>query len=108
MNVNMETKQITPMAIKEEMTWSKEIRKNGITKRISVEKVENGYIITINKYGRDETKKNSTYSDECRKFISKENPFEGEEADGNDKSTDKDSVKTIVKSALESMGGMDM
>ena len=40
------TKDVTPQT-----RWSKEISDGNMTKRLSVESVENGFIITINKYG---------------------------------------------------------
>lgn len=56
--------------------WSKEVRSDDVTKRIEVEEVTNGYIITVSKYGTGEDGK---YMDECTKKISSTNPFEKEE-----------------------------
>jgi hypothetical protein len=57
--------------------WEKSETANGITKRVCVEQVENGYVITMEKYGNsDEDEK---YTNECKKYISKKNPLEGTE-----------------------------
>lgn len=50
---------------------------SGNSKTICVEKVENGYVITIDKYkastGEGDNYKSGGYT--CKKYISKENPF---------------------------------
>ena len=61
--------------------WSKSQEVNGVTNSITVKEVENGFIIEINKYGRDTTKKDSNYYDESKSYISKTNPLDGQEAD---------------------------
>lgn len=61
--------------------WSKSQEVNGVTNSITVREVENGFIIEINKYGRDTTKKDSEYCDESKSYISKTNPLNGQEAD---------------------------
>lgn len=55
--------------------WEKSESVDGMTKRVCVEQVENGYVITMEKYGSsgDEEK----YTSECKKYISKKNPLEG-------------------------------
>jgi hypothetical protein len=63
-----------------------------------VEKVENGYFITISKYGRNEKEKDSEYIDECKKFISETNPLENNESDKKDSN-----IKSVVSSALNSI-----
>ena len=52
--------------------WEKSETANGMTKRVCVEQVENGYVITMEKYGQlgDDEK----YTNECKKYISKKNP----------------------------------
>ena len=56
--------------------WEKSESINGITKRVSVEQVENGFIVTMSKYGSS-SEEGSKYIDECKKYISKKNPLEG-------------------------------
>lgn len=50
------------------------LRTNGISKSVEVEEVENGFVITIRKWGREEG--SDEYCDECKKYISKTNPLE--------------------------------
>lgn len=51
--------------------------KDGSTKNIEVEEVENGFLITVNTYtpssGKEDKYVDSKY--ECKKFISQTNPF---------------------------------
>ncbi len=56
------------------MRIRKSITKDDLTKTIEVEQVENGYIITIEKYGRES--KDSEYISECKRYISETNPLE--------------------------------
>lgn len=79
-------------------TIEKTIKKDGISKTLHVEKVENGYIITISKYGRNEKEKDSEYIDECKKFISETNPLENNESDKKDSN-----IKSVVSSAFNSI-----
>jgi len=58
----------------ESKKWEISESKNGITKRMCVEKVENGFIITKSKYGEI----NGEYIDEDKKYISTKNPLEEE------------------------------
>lgn len=68
----------TPEVKKDKVEFEKTLRtKEGLTKRICIEKVENGYIISISMYGEIEGK----YVDECKKFISKTNPLKTEKSD---------------------------
>jgi len=62
--------------------WSKQETADGITKRVDVEEVSNGYIITIEKYGTKEGE--SEYINECTKKISMTNPFAKEEDNDDD------------------------
>jgi hypothetical protein len=58
--------------------WEKSETSDGITKRVSVEQVENGYIVTMEKYGKPSMDdEDSKYTNECKKYISKKNPLEG-------------------------------
>ena len=54
--------------------WEKSETTDGITKRVCVEQVENGFVITMEKYGSGLDEK---YTSECKKYISKKNPLEG-------------------------------
>jgi len=73
--------------------WSKQETADGITKRVDVEEVSNGYIITIEKYGTKEGE--SEYINECTKKISMTNPFAKEE--------DSDEDDGILSSAKNSL-----
>ena len=79
-------------------TIEKIVEKDGISKKLYVEKVENGYFITISKYGRNEKEKDSVYINECKKFISETNPLENNESDKKDSN-----IKSVVSSALNSI-----
>ena len=79
-------------------TIEKTIKKDGISKTLCVEKVENGYIITISKYGKNQKEKDSEYIEECKKFISETNPLENNESDKKDSN-----IKSVVSSALNSI-----
>lgn len=57
--------------------WEKSESVNGMTKRVCVEQVENGYIITMEKYGSEGD--SEKYTSDCKKYISKKNPLEGME-----------------------------
>jgi hypothetical protein len=58
--------------------WEKSQTINGITKRVCVEQAENGFIVTMSKYGST-GEEGSKYIDENKKYISKKNPLEGTE-----------------------------
>jgi len=56
---------------------------DGITKSVNVEKIENGYIVSIHKYGMKSSGEgcsecDSEYIDETKRFYSKENPLNKE------------------------------
>lgn len=55
--------------------WEKSETSDGMTKRVCVEQVENGYVITMEKYGQSGN--DEKYTSECKKYISKKNPLEG-------------------------------
>lgn len=67
----------------------KSIEKNGMRKTVRAEEVENGWLITIDKEGEMD----GEYKYECKKYISKRNPFDEKE----DKEDEKD-FKTILNS----------
>jgi hypothetical protein len=57
---------------------------DGITKSVNVEEIENGFIVSIHKYGMKSSEEgcsncDSEYIDENKKFYSKENPLNKEE-----------------------------
>ena len=61
---------------KETFSFSKEIE--GVTKRVSGEEVENGWVITITKEWYDKNLLNDTkeYKSDTCKYISKDNPLD--------------------------------
>jgi hypothetical protein len=81
--------------------WEKSETSDGITKRVSVEQVENGYIVTMEKYGRpsgDGDEDDSKYTNDCKKYISKKNPLEGMAP-----KTEKESVEDKILDGLENL-----
>lgn len=73
--------------MEEKIEFEKTIRKNGMTKRICIEKCENGYIISITKYGKEEYEEGeesdepAEYINECKKYISKTNPLKKDDSE---------------------------
>ena len=56
---------------------------DGITKEVNVEEIENGFIVSIHKYGMKTPERgcsecDAEYMDETKKFYSKENPLNKE------------------------------
>ena len=56
---------------------------DGITKSVNVEEIENGFIVSIHKYGMKPSKEGCSecdgeYIDETKRFFSKENPLNKE------------------------------
>jgi len=64
--------------------WEKSETTDGITKRVCVEQVENGFVITMEKYGS--SGEDEKYTNECKKYISKKNPLEGQNPKTEDES----------------------
>ena len=57
---------------------------DGITKSVNVQEIENGFIVSIHKYGMKSSGEgcsecDSEYIDETKRFYSKENPLNKEE-----------------------------
>ena len=79
--------------------WEKSETSDGITKRVLVEQVENGYIVTMEKYGKALGDENdSKYTNDCKKYISKKNPLEGMAP-----KTEKESVEDKILDGLENL-----
>ena len=79
--------------------WEKSETSDGITKRVSVEQVENGYIVTMEKYGKAlDDEDDSKYTNDCKKYISKKNPLEGMAP-----KTEKESVEDKILDGLENL-----
>lgn len=79
--------------------WEKSETADGITKRVTVEQVENGYIVTMEKYGRSsQDSDDSEYTNDCKKYISKKNPLEGMAP-----KTEKESVEDKILDGLENL-----
>lgn len=75
--------------------WEKSETADGITKRVCVEQVENGFIITMEKYGSGSDEK---YTSECKKYISKKNPLEGQNP-----KTEEESYEDKILDGLENL-----
>ena len=80
--------------------WEKSETADGVTKRVSVEQVENGYIVTMEKYGRPsmDGDEDDKYTNECKKYISKKNTLEGMKP-----KTEKESVEDKILDGLENL-----
>lgn len=62
------------------LSWRKSVEKNGITKTINVEKLDNtGYLVRVSIYGEDSTKTNPKYISIEKKYYFESNPLEEEE-----------------------------
>ena len=55
----------------ERKSWVKRIEKNGYTKSIRVEEIQNGFLVCMEEYGE----KNGKYYNEEKKYFAKENPL---------------------------------
>jgi hypothetical protein len=75
--------------------WEKSQTADGMTKRICVEEVENGFVISMEKYGQGEDEK---YTNECKKYISKTNPLKEE-----DIKTEEESAEDKILDGLENL-----
>ena len=78
--MNEAIKQPMDMESEKEFSVSKTV--DGITKRVSGEKVENGWVVTINKsgnYGPAREDGTKEWKDEYKKYISSKNPFADKE-----------------------------
>lgn len=89
----MESKKVSINMNSNLTSWSKTITDGKLTRRVEVQKVENGYIITMNKYGRPTEK--SDYIDETKKYISKTNPLEDKVIVNEEKSGTKSEGKKV-------------
>ena len=79
--------------------WEKSETADGITKRVSVEQVENGYIVTMEKYGKPSMDDDGDkYTNECKKYISKKNPLEGMKP-----KTEQESAEDKILDGLENL-----
>lgn len=67
------------MANKKKKTWSKSVERDGLTETIRVEQVENGFIISKEKYGHDlKSTSKDKYISENKKYISTKNPLDND------------------------------
>jgi hypothetical protein len=75
---------------------------DGITKSVDVEEIENGFIVTINKYGIKPSKEGCSecdgeYINETKRFYSKENPLnKEEEKEDKERDMSREDVFTII------------
>jgi hypothetical protein len=81
---------------KNKKRWEKSETADGITKRVCVEQAENGFIITMEKYGS--SGEEEKYTSECKKYISKKNPLEKLEP-----KTEEESYEDKVLDGLENL-----
>lgn len=75
--------------------WSKSISTpGGLTKRLEVEEIDNGYIICIEKYGDIDGK----YVSKSKKVFSETNPFEEKPKSTEEKNIE--SMKSLVSDSI--------
>ena len=68
----------------EKVTYRKEWKENGISYTKEVRKVEGGYIIRESKWGKPENEETAEYLDECKEYVTTENPFKQKEEKSDD------------------------
>jgi len=80
---------------KEYKSWRKSVEKDGVTKSVSVDECENGFIISVCEYGDG----NKGWYDDTKKYISTKNPLEGQKEY-------KETIDTTKKimAAIEALG----
>ena len=74
---------------------------DGITKEVNVEEIENGFIVSIHKYGMKTPEKgcsecDAEYMDETKKFYSKENPLNKEAEKEEERDMSREDVFAII------------
>ena len=85
--------------------WTKSQEINGVNTSITVEEVENGFIIRASKYGSNNTKKNSIYINEEKTFISKNNPLKDTTPEEEDDDFTLGNINATISSML---GGLSI
>ena len=60
---------------KKKFSMSKEVTENGITKRVCVREISNGFIANFSKYGKPDDDQEAKYTDESYEKYFKENPL---------------------------------
>lgn len=78
---------------KEYKSWSKSSEKDGWTKRISVNEIENGYLVCLNEYGE----KDGEYKDITKKYFSETNPLDGMTPDLSYSDKLKDTIENFLE-----------
>lgn len=86
--------------VKQSFRFSKEV--DGVTKNVSGEEVENGWVITISKEWYEGEGDNRKWKNECKKYISKDNPMENLK---NKDKKDKEEVSDMINS-LSNISGL--
>ena len=93
---------------KETKSWSKSVEKDGVTTSIRVQEAENGFVVSVERYGYlkcdtdDESLEELSESDcikddrewisECKQYISKVNPL------GDESTSLKEQISNAIKS----------
>jgi|AntRauTorcE11897_2_1112592.scaffolds.fasta_scaffold72150_2 hypothetical protein len=72
-------------------TWSRRVEKDGYSKSVKVESLENGFLVIMDEGGI----KDGKYEDKTRKFYSETNPLEGIKAD--EQEGIEDAIKEFLK-----------
>lgn len=88
--------------------WSKCVEMDGITKKIEVREVENGYVICKSMYGKMEG--SEEYIDERKEYISTTNPMEEKSKKMEDKEEEMEEEKEMdmLKSIKKMLTKIDM
>lgn len=66
-------KELKPSLSKDKQykSWAKTSKRDGLTKEIKVEEIENGFLVCLEEWGE----KGGKYFNTCRKYYSKDNPL---------------------------------
>lgn len=76
---------------KKKQTWRKSVEKNGISKSVEVEEVENGFVVTVSESGENK----GMWTHESKRYICKNNPLEMEDAVSEEMDAKKEMMEAI-------------
>lgn len=79
---------------KKYLQWSNTVEEDGFTKKVTVEEIENGYIVCLKEYGF----KGEEYIDTYKKQYSEKNPLEGLKPDTG---TSQEEITDTIKNFLD-------
>ena len=83
--------------------WEKSIKVGDFTKRLTVKAIENGYLATVSRYGKDPDSQEDKWIDESKDMYCKTNPFLDEEEEEKNEDPDAE-AKENAKSTIGAFG----